>query len=264
MTELKKEITIMIGILLLSYVLVFLLASKDITDYTIADTEYWRETGNRLMLKTAYDYNNKEDIKAFPNVLGNWKGFDFKYSNRTYEKLNAEVMLSKAFSNPNGDVIWMDIINSRTGESFHKQKICVEGAGWTINNETIAEFKIASNSNSNPYTKLYTNRLDVSKKDRSQVMLYWFMFKKFGSNDAVTMIRISAEVRNNDTAKTFEYTKAFVEEQLFNAMYEKSATNSVTNAEHIVQQYGIKGMLAIISILLIPIGLIIVGVRKKE
>ena len=258
----KKELLIMVGILFLSYVLIFLLASKDITDYTIADTEYWRETSNRLMLKTAYEYNNKEDIKAFPNVLGDWKGFDFKYNNATYDKLNAEVMLSKAFSNPNGDVLWIDIINSRTGESFHKQKICVEGAGWTVNNESIAEFKITDTSN--PYTKLYANRLDIRKKDRSQVMIYWFMFKKFGSKDAVTMIRISAEVKNNDTIKTFDSTKMFVEEQLFNAMYEKSATNSITNAEHIVQQYGIKGMLAIISILLIPIGLIIIGVRKKE
>ena len=262
MTELKKEITIMIGILVLSYMLVFLLASKDITDYTIADTEYWRETEHRLMLKTSYEYNNEEEIKAFPNVLGDWKGFDFKYSNRTYDKLNAKVMMSKAFSNPNGDVIWIDIINSRTGESFHKQKICVEGAGWTVNNETISEFKIADTSN--PYTKLYANRLDVSKKSRSQVMLYWFMFKKFGSNDAVTMIRISAEVRNNNTAKTFEYTKAFVEEQLFNAMYEKSATNSITNAEHIVQQYGNNGILGIVIMILIPIGIIIFGIKKKE
>ena len=61
----QKNLLILIGILFLSYVIIFLFSPKDIADYTVADTEYWRETGNRLMLKTSFEYNNKEDIKAF-------------------------------------------------------------------------------------------------------------------------------------------------------------------------------------------------------
>jgi len=67
-------------------------------DYTVADTEYWRETDNRLLLKTAYEYNNKEDIKSFPTTIGVWKSYDFKYPDSVYDKLNADILMSRAYS----------------------------------------------------------------------------------------------------------------------------------------------------------------------
>lgn len=245
----------------MAYILVWLLSPQDITDYTVVDTEYWRETKNRLMTKTAYEYNNKEDIAKFPKNLSDWRGFDYKYKDRVYEVLNADVLLSRAYNNKNGEIIWMDIINSKTGESFHKQKICVEGAGWTIDSESIVEFRIADPPN--PFTKLYTNRLDISKKDVKQVMIYWFMFKKFGAKDAVTMIRISSPVVNS-TEDTFDSIKSFVEGQLFDAMYQQGGTETITNAESIYKENGNKGLLAMIVALIIPISVTIIGVMKKD
>jgi len=256
----QKDLLILIGILSLSFVVIFLLAPKDIANYTVADTEYWRETGNRLLLKTAYDYNNKNDIQAFPKEIGNWKSYDFKYSDEVYAKLNADILLSRAYTSK-GNLVWMDIINSKVGESFHKQRICVEGAGWTVDNESIAEFRIASPPN--PYTKLYANRLNISKGDKKQVMTYWFMFKKFGSSDAVTMIRLSSPVINNETA-TFESMKDFVEGQLFKAMYERALPDNITSAEYIIQSYGKTGMLGIVLVVLIPVSILFVGVRRKN
>lgn len=243
--------------------MIFLLSSKDITDYTIVDTEYWRETSSRLLTKTAYEYNNIDNIKSFPKTLGDWNSFDFRYQDSVYKILNADILLSRAYTKGDGNPIWMDIINSKTGESFHKQKICIIGAGWTVDNESIAEFEIADPPN--PFTKLYANRLDVSKGDKKQIMIYWFMFKKFGSKDAVTMIRISIPVNNNETMDaTFDRMKSFVEGQLFDAMYEKSGTESITTAEYIRKQYGNKGLFAMVVMLLIPIGIVITGIRKRE
>lgn len=243
--------------------LVFLLSSKDITDYTIVDTEYWRETSNRLLTKTAYEYNDIENIKLFPKTLGDWKSFDFKYKDSVYKVLNADILLSRAYTKGDGNPVWMDIINSKTGESFHKQKICITGAGWNIDNEGVAEFKIADPPN--PFTKLYANRLDVSKGDKKQIVIYWFMFKKFGAKDAVTMIRISVPVNNNEAIDTtFDRTKTFVESQLFDAMYEKSGTESITTWEYIIEKYGNKGLFAMIMMLLIPIGITVIGIRQRE
>lgn len=249
------------GLISLSYVLVWLLSPQDITDYTVVDTEYWRETKNRLLTKTAYEYNNKEDIAKFPKNLSDWKGFDYKYKDSVYKMLNADILLSRAYNNKNGEIIWMDFINSKTGESFHKQKICVEGAGWTIDEESIAEFEIAKSPN--PFTKLYTNRLDITKKDIKHIMIYWFMFKKFGSKDAVTMIRISSPVINN-TDETFNSIKDFVEGQLFDAMYQQGGIETITNAEDIYKENGNKGLLAMIMAILIPLGIAIIGVMKKD
>lgn len=259
--KIQKNILILIGILALSYVLIFLLAPKDIANYSVADTEYWRETGNRLLLKTAYEYNRKEDILAFPKNLGDWKSYDFRYPDAVYTKLNADILMSRAYTSGYGNLVWMDIINSKVGESFHKQRICVEGAGWIVDNESIAEFRIAIPPN--PFTKLYANRLDISKGDKKQVMVYWFMFRKFGGNDAVTMIRLSAPVTYNETT-TFNSIKNFVEGQLFNAMYERAEPENITVAEYIIREYGKAGMFAIILSILVPIGLVFMGMKRKS
>ena len=259
--KVQKNLLILIGILLLSYVVILLLSPKDMADYTITDTEYWRETDYRLLLKTAYEYNNKEDIQSFPTTIGDWKSYDFKYPGFVYDKLNADILMSRAYSGEKGGVIWMDIINSKVGESFHKQNICVEGAGWNVDNESVAEFDIAKSPN--PYTKLYANRLDISKGNRKQVMVYWFMFKKFGSNDAVTMIRISSPVSNN-VSDTFSLIKSFVETSLFDAMYKRAEPENITFAEYMIQKYGKTGMVAETFGILIPIGILFVGIRRNN
>ena len=251
----------MAGILLLAYVVIFLVSPKDITDYTVVDTEYWRETGNRLMLKTAYEYNSKEALAVFPITLGEWRGFDFKYPDSVYKTLNADVLMSRTYVKNNTGFLWIDFINSKVGASFHKQNICLEGAGWHIDNESIAQFNIANDRN--PYTKLYANRLDYSKGNEKQIMVYWFMFKKFGSKDDVSMVRISTQVINNETA-TFGIMKDFVEGELFKTMYKKAEPDTITVAEDIMKTYGNSGMIAVAMGILIPFGLIFAGVRRKN
>jgi hypothetical protein len=253
---------IIIGLIVLSYILIFLLSPKDVTNYTISDTEYWRETDNRLLLKTAYDYNNITEIQKFPQELGDWSGFDYKYPESVYQTLNADILMSRAYSKLNGTPVWIDFINSKAGESFHKQNVCVTGAGWNVDNDSITEFKIADSPN--PFIKLYANRLDISKGDRKQVMVYWFMFKKFGGNDAVTMIRISSPVYDNKTTDTFNFIKSFVEGQLFDAMYKRGEVDSITTAESILRDFGNKGIAMMALILLIPVGIVITGIKKKD
>jgi hypothetical protein len=251
----------MIGILLLSYVSVLLLSPEDISDYTVADTEYWRESGNRLMLKTTYDYNNKEEVEAFPKTLGEWKGSDFRYPDGIYKLLKADVLLSRTYTKNDGSLVWVDIINSKVGESFHMQKICVEGAGWKINNESIAEFKIAESTNL--FAKLRANRLDYSKKDQKQIMVYWFMFKKLGSKDSVAMIRITSPVITNET-DTYNSIKVFVEDNLFRTMYDKVGQENITVAENIMNTYGNFGKVAVAMGIFIPIGIIFAGIRRNN
>lgn len=240
--------------------MIFLLAPKDIADYTVADTSYFSETNNRLLIKTAYEYSNKKDIQNFPVNIGNWKGSDFRYSDSVYTMLKADILMSRAYTSGK-DLIWMDIINSKVGESFHNQKVCVQGSGWKIDNESIAEFRVSDPPN--PYTKLYANRLDISKKDKKQVMVYWFMFKKFGENDAVTMIRLSSPVIVNRTT-TFDSIKDFAENELFDAMYERAKSENINYAEYIIKEYGKTGMVAIALVLLAPIILMFIGIRRKN
>jgi len=250
--EIQKDPVALIGIILLVYVLIFLFAPQDIMDFTVVDTEYWRETENRLIVKSAYDYNSKESIEQFPPVLGNWSSFDYSYSESVYEKLNADVVLTRGYKSGN-DMIWMDIIHSNVGESFHKQKICVEGSGWTVVNESVVQIDIGA-SKSNPYSFLCTNRLDIEKDGSRQVLLYWFMFKKFGSSNAVTMIRLSSPVPNN-YSETFNTMNNFIKTQLFEDMYE-NVEETPTVIEKLIYGNKITAVVIILLALIIPVCMI--------
>lgn len=214
------------------------------------------------MIKTAYEYNNKSEIQVFPKDLGKWKGYDIKYSDDVYKVLNADILLSRAYTNNNSNIIWMDIINSKTGESFHKPDICVEAAGWIINNKNITKFGIKDGLN--PSTQFSANRLDITKENKRQIMIYWFMFKKFGSEDAVSMIRISSPVNNNDINATFDSIKDFLEDQMFGAMYKEAEKDEISTAEYLLRYYGNKGLSIIAIAILVPIGIIIIAIKRKN
>lgn len=252
--EIQKNILTLFGIILLAGVLIYLLAPSGIADYTVVGTSYWHETKDRLLLKTAYNYNNIEEIKNFPTALGDWRGYDFRYSASVYEMLNASILLSRSYSS-HGDLIWMDIINSKKGESFHDPKICY-GGSWNIVNESVETFHVTGNQTHLIFGEMRANRLDITNKknpNERQVVLYWFMFKRF-SDEGVTMIRLSAPVRDNPEA-TFAVMEKFLEDELFAAMYEAEA-EEVTVAERLIEEHGILGIIAMLILLLVPICLI--------
>jgi hypothetical protein len=173
--------------------------------------------------------------------------------------LKADILLSRKYIKNNGSYLWMDIINSRVGASFHNQKICL--GAWNIDNESIAQFKIADAPN--PFTKLYALRLDYSKPNQRQIMVYWFMFKKFGENDSVSMIRITAPVISNET-DAFNSIKDFVEKELFYTMYKKADPETITVAQDINNKYGNIGIAAMALAILVPIGLVFAGMRRNN
>lgn len=198
------------------YILVFLLSPANSMDFTVVDSEYWRESGNRQIVKSAYNYNDKESIEQFPVQLGEWTGYNYYYPG-VVDALNAEIVLSRSYTRGD-DQIMMDIIHSKMSESFHKQQICVEGNGWTIVNESKELIEVNSTRH-NPYMAINVNKLDIEKNGTRQVMMYWFMFKKSRSSNAVTMIRLLAPVEH-DYRQTSITMSEFIKNQLFLAMYE--------------------------------------------
>ncbi|MEA1866305.1 MAG: exosortase-associated EpsI family protein [Euryarchaeota archaeon] len=251
----------MLGVISLAAVLTFLLAPAGIADYTVVGTSYWHETRDRLLLKTAYEYNNIEEIKNFPAELGDWRGYDFRYPKEVYETLNASIMLSRSYSR-DGDLLWMDIINSNKGESFHDPKICY-GGSWDIVNESVETFHVTGNQTHLTFSEMRTNRLDIARKDNPdtrQVVLYWFMFKRF-SDEGVTMIRLSAPVKD-DYEATFAMVKGFLEDELFAEMYE-GEVKEITVAERMIETRGALGVLLIVILILLPVCLIFSGLLKR-
>ena len=245
-----------VGLIALAFVLIALLAPQDIADYTAIDTSHWRETNNRLLLKTSYEYNNITEIEDFPESLGSWNGYDFSYPERVYEKLEADVLLSRAYTKDR-TLIWMDIINSKSGKSFHDPKVCY-GGKWNIVNESVEELHVTGNKSYLTFSRMHVNKLELVNKENpegKQVVLYWFMFKRFNDEQGVTMIRLSAPVRT-DTNETFDIMKEFVEQELFDAMYEGEVSEKTVGGD-LIDRYGGLGIILIVLLIGAPITLIL-------
>jgi len=123
-------------------------------------------------------------------------------------------------------------------------------------NESVETFHVTGNQTHLTFGEMRVNRLDITNKknpNERQVVFYWFMFKRF-SDEGVTMIRLSAPVRDNPEA-TFAVMKGFLEDELFAAMYESEA-EEVTVAERLIEEHGIFGIIAMLILLLVPICLI--------
>ncbi|MDY6865778.1 MAG: exosortase-associated EpsI family protein [Halobacteriota archaeon] len=254
----RRYLLMAVGLIALAYVMIALLAPQDIADYTAIDTSYWRETDHRLLLKTSYEYNNISEIEGFPESLGNWKGYDFSYSERVYEVLEADILLSRAYTKDR-TLIWMDIINSKSGKSFHDPTICY-GGKFNILNESVEEMHVTGNKSYLTFSRMHVNKLELENKENpggKQVVLYWFMFKRFNDEHGVTMIRLSAPVRT-DVNETYDFMKTFVEEELFSAMYESEVTEK-TVAEGLIDRHGRLGILLIFILTGLPVILIFFG-----
>ena len=164
--DVKSIFLIIMGIIWMSFVLIFLLAPKDIAEYTVVDVAF-HKTEYRLIGKTVYNFNNISDIERIPKDINGWKGIDFRYPKRVYEVLEADLILSRAYSK-NGKIIWVDIINSDRRKSFHDPRVCY-GSRWNIVNESIVPIELRNSSV--VFDKIYVNRLYLTNKKDPNIKL---------------------------------------------------------------------------------------------
>ncbi|MBO8183022.1 MAG: exosortase-associated EpsI family protein [Archaeoglobus sp.] len=257
LADIKATFLILLGLLLLSSAFIVVLAPESLADYTVIDTAF-HKTDHRLIGRTAYNFNNATEIAKFPKRIEGWKGIDFRYPKRVYEALEADIILSRAYSK-NSNLVWMDIINSDKRKSFHNPKVCY-GNRWNIVNETVEEIPM-ERSSAVIFDKIYVNRLDLEgKKDpeKKLVVLYWFIFK---GGQGVTMIRLTSPVKK-DYDSTYSVMEEFTKDVMSLMYTEIKRQRSM--GEVWVEEYGVKAYAGIFSLFLPSVILIVLGVRMNK
>ncbi len=256
MADVRGAFLIIAGIIAFSAALLVILAPEGIAEYTVIDIAF-HKTEHRLIGKTTYNFNNASEIAKFPKRIDGWRGIDFRYPPRVYEVLEADIILSRAYSK-GGKIIWMDIINSERRKSFHDPRICY-GATWNIVGEKVESVSV--NSTAAIFEKIYVNRIDlVNKKnpEKRLVVLYWFMFKR---GEGVTMIRLSSPV-DKSYEETSEVMKDFVR-KIMGIMYEE-VKRQRSMGEAILEKYEYAGV-GIIAAMFLPSAVLIgLGVRMRS
>jgi len=256
LADIKSAFVVMLGIILFSAALLVVLAPENLAQYTVIDTAFYK-TSHRLIGKTAYNFNNASDIAKFPKKIDGWRGVDFRYPERIYKILDAKIILSRTYSK-NGNIIWIDIINSDKRKSFHDPRVCY-GSRWNIINESVEEIPI--NSSAAVFEKIYVNRLYLKNKkypERKLVALYWFMFR---GGEGVTMIRLSSPVVKNYT-DTNNILEKFTED-IMNLMY-KDVKKPKSVGEVWIDEHGFAGYLEIFALFMPSLILTILGVKMSS
>lgn len=257
LADVKAIFLILLGLLLLSAALIVVLAPESLADYTVIDTAF-HKTDHRLIGRTAYNFNNASEIARFPKEIGGWRGIDFRYPKRVYEALEADIILSRAYSK-NSSIIWMDIINSDKRKSFHNPKVCY-GNRWNIINESVEEIPM-NRTSAVIFDKIYVNRLNLEDKKNAEkklVVLYWFIFR---GGQGVTMIRLTSPVKH-DYESTYATMKDFTRDTM-GLMYEELKRQK-SMGELWIEKYGFKAYIGLVLLFLPSAIFIVMGIRMNR
>ena len=215
MNSFLEEYSRLIGLILLAFVVITLFSSPSLLlarSITTIDTELSHASGDATPVRTRMDFGNNEHMRAFPHVIGDWKGTDYS-TERVAESLGADVMLMRAYTNPKSyQPVFFLIMQSNNRSSFHPPIVCYPALGYTIEGEgkeripvhnaswvekplyATWEEKYKSFNGTILAKKLVVVR--ESKEDGNvterRVVLYFYVKDNPIASDTVTMVRVSA------------------------------------------------------------------------
>ena len=186
-------------------------APSDAREVVIVDVEGWyRRTPYERALATAVDFTLREDLfEGIPRELGAWRaeGEDSAMGSAVDQWYdNPEVAVTRGYQNDQGDTLFLSIIGSRGGKSFHLIEhtalTCYPGSGWRIVDVGLESIDIGDSS-------VNVQRVVTDKDQLRRIVLYWYLWTNPARtpDDGILSVTLHANVAEAD-----ERTLASLEE----------------------------------------------------
>ena len=187
-------------------------ATSDATNVVIIDVEGWyRRTSHERALATAVDFTLREDLfDGIPLELGGWQSgdADSHMSGEVDEWYdNPEVAVTRRYTDEGGDSLFLSIIGSRGGKSFHLFEhtalTCYPGSGWRIVDVGLESIDIGASSVS-------VQRVIAERDQLRRVILYWYLWTdpERVPDSGILSVTLHASVTDSDEA-ALESLKGF-------------------------------------------------------
>jgi EpsI family protein len=164
---------------------------------------------------------DKLDARAFPMAVGEWQGRELPITEKEYDILETRNLISREYTNPSGDKLYLFIIYSETNRSvFHPPEVCMIGGGLAITDKVIDNFDVGN--------KVFTtNKLFAEKGQYKEIILNCYkagniytanfylqqarlaIHQIFGRNVPGATLRVSMAV-GNDRAVALATLKEFL------------------------------------------------------
>ena len=114
-------------------------------------------------------------LKAFPLVIGEWRGEDQPFENEewVYSILETRDLLMRKYTNPQGESVLLFIVYSAARRrAFHPPEICYVGTGGKLLYKGLEDIEIAKPGEEPSAFRI--NKLVVGYKENTLVAWYWF------------------------------------------------------------------------------------------
>jgi EpsI family protein len=110
-------------------------------------------------------------FSEIPMETGNYFGEEHRFSEQSYEVLQADTTTLRLYHSLSGERIWLFIgyfASQKYGSQIHSPRHCLPGSGWRI--RTIEPYRLEL---ADGVTK-EINRLVIAERNSTQLMLYWY------------------------------------------------------------------------------------------
>lgn len=187
-------------------------AGDEATRVVIIDVEGWyRRTSYERALATAVDFTLTKDLfDAIPREIGQWRAEsgDSPMGAAVDEWYDhPEVATMRKYVDDEGNMVFLSIIGSRGGKSFHLFEhtalTCYPGSGWRIADAGLEGIEIGDSS-------VAVQRVITEKNQQRRVTLYWYLWtdpERVPENGILSMT-LHADVARSDD-ETLQALKGF-------------------------------------------------------
>jgi hypothetical protein len=188
------------------------LQGSEATEVVIVDVEGWyRRTQYERALATAIDFTLRGDLFAgIPTQLDGWRAEtgDSPMGGVVDEWYdNPEVAATRRYTDRDGNELYLSIIGSRGGKSFHLFEhtalTCYPGSGWTIADIGLETIEIGDSSVS-------VQRVVTEKGEQNRVILYWYLWTdpERDPENGILSVTLHANVGESEE-QALEHLKSF-------------------------------------------------------
>ena len=162
-------------------------------------------------LPTRFDAASQVKMAAFPLKVADWHGADVPLSKEDYAILETNNLIMRQYKDSKGRSLMLYIIYSDDNRKVtHPPEVCYMGSGATITNKS--PFVLSP--------KITANKMVAELKEGRELVVYWFRAGNYNTNNyfeqqlrivarrtwgqrtSAAMIRISADMKENDEQAT--------------------------------------------------------------
>ncbi len=169
-----------------------------------------------------YQQEDTVDISSFPSEIQGWHSENIPLTELEFSILETNNAFVRRYYNDHGSEVYLFIVYSQNNRKVsHPPEICYTGSGASILNSVHDAVRY------NKGKMVPANRLMVEKGDVEQVLFYWFkvgdsftsnywkqqgliiLKSLFGKPSSSALIRISANIENDQELKAISQVKEF-------------------------------------------------------